>query len=120
MRKCGLALLALLVVYPLHAANPTWVQYAPGGTLIARTILPAGSTCPSMNGTAMTVRGATTDVTVCEAVVPAGPPGGAISGVALPLKTVAKTPVRIAVFGDTGCRVKCSSSGSRSRRRRRC
>jgi len=111
MQKVGWLFLALLVVCPLHAANPTWVQYGPGGTLIARTILPANSTCPSMNGTAMTVRGATTDVTVCEAVVPAGTKSASIGGVALPLKHLGKTPKRIAVVGDTGCRVKCSSSG---------
>src|SRR5438067_1732351 len=63
MRKYGWLLLSLLVVCPLGAANPTWVQYAPGGQLIARTILPANSTCPSMNGVAMTPRGATADVT---------------------------------------------------------
>ncbi|HKS24727.1 MAG TPA: metallophosphoesterase [Thermoanaerobaculia bacterium] len=111
MPKYGSLLLALLVVCPLRAANPTWVQYAPGGTLIARTILPANATCPAMNGTAMTVRGATTDVTVCEAVVPAGTTSASINGVALPLKNLGKTPKRIAVVGDTGCRVKCSSSG---------
>src|ERR1043166_3750380 len=110
MQRYGWVLLTLLVVCPLRAANPTWVQYAPGGTLIARTILPANSTCPSMSGTATTVRGATTDVTVCEAVVPAGTTTASINGVALPLKNVGKTPKRIAVVGDTGCRVKCSSS----------
>ena len=111
MQKTGWLFLALLVVCPLHAANPTWVQYAPGGTLIARTILPANSTCPSMSGTAMTVRGATADVTVCEAVVPSGTASASINGVALPLKHLGKTPKRIAVVGDTGCRVKCSASG---------
>ncbi len=110
MRKCGWLFLSLLVVCPLFAANPTWVEYAPGGKLIARTILPANSTCPAMNNVAMTPRGPTTDVTVCEAVVPAGTTSASINGVALPLGKVGKTPKRIAVVGDTGCRVKCSES----------
>ena len=106
MPKYGWLLLSLLVVCPLRAANPTWVQYAPGGKLIARTILPANATCPKN----MTPRGAATDVTVCEMVIPAGTTSASINGVALPLQRIGKTPKRIAVVGDTGCRVKCSGT----------
>jgi len=99
----------LRVVCRLYAANPTWVQYGPGGALIARTILPASSTCPKMGSVAMTARGSASVVTVCEAVVPAGTTSATINGVALPLANVGKTPQKIAVIGDTGCRIKCSN-----------
>lgn len=86
-----------------------WVELGPQGVL-ARAITSTPS-CPvlTLDGAkqAMAVRSAAsgTDfpVTVCEGKIPAATKHASIAGHALPLLT--GTPRRIAVVGDTGCRL---------------
>jgi len=88
-----------------------WVQHAPGG-LEARAITDAAACPPArLDGTeaAMTVRaepGEGYPVRVCALPIPAGTRTAAIADVPLALPMAA--PRRIAVIGDTGCRLKGS------------
>lgn len=89
---------------------------------VARTVLAAGQSCPSvaLDGAAypMTVRKpapaqvAAFPVTVCEALVPAGTTQARINGqqLALPPKVIHT----IAGIGDTGCRIKNAHGGAPS------
>src|SRR5262249_24830062 len=85
-----------------------WVELGPGGTPIARVT--TGGACPPValprGAAAMSVRAhasAAFAVEVCEATVPAGAPSATVAGVRLPLPD--RPLRRIAVVGDTGCRV---------------
>lgn len=87
---------------------PSWLEFGPDGLLMARTL--TDSSCPSLNldgrDVPMLTRG-TTDadfpVLACEAVVPFGVADASINDVALPLPKGRLE--RIAVIGDTGCRL---------------
>jgi hypothetical protein len=87
---------------------PAWVQFGPDGLLAARA-LTAGE-CPDLDidrrPVPMQPRGAPdTDfpVIACEAIVPFGTLTASVRDVALPLPS---GPIeRIAVIGDTGCRL---------------
>jgi hypothetical protein len=84
-----------------------------GGGAIARAILSDAATCP-----AITIGGGTQPmrirarpdtafmVLVCEAAIPAGATAAAIEGRALPVPKPKLSA--IAVFGDTGCRLKAA------------
>src|ERR1019366_5681145 len=97
-------------------AQPTvesaWVELGAEGKIIARAVT-MQSRCPKIKiaGTGsrrMAVRAASTPpdyaVLSCEAVIPAGARSAAIAG--QPLTLPKKEPRTIAVFGDTGCRLK--------------
>lgn len=94
--------------------------------LIARAVLPNGLGCPQLDATvksskgakkvrvAMTARragGTTQDafraLLVCEARVPKGATSASVAGRAIPA-AIPTTVDRIAVFGDSGCRLKGS------------
>ena len=108
----GLSLSLALAASAFSAARSEtyfWVQHAPGG-LEARAVTDQ-STCPQarIDGAraAMKMRAAPGrhfPVRVCSLPVPAGATSADISGV--PLALPAKELRRIAVIGDTGCRMK--------------
>ncbi len=87
----------------------TWVELGPGGAVIARVIAERTS-CPSvvLNGQAqpMQVRAAPSTayaVLLCELTLPPGTTSASVEGQALPLPP--RSPQRIVVVGDTGCRI---------------
>jgi predicted phosphodiesterase len=94
---------------PEHAPDPVaWTQLGPDGVLIARALAPAA--CPSITidgvETAMAERaGPTAEFpgVVCEAAIPPGVGHAAVGGQPVPL--LPDDVARIAVLGDTGCRV---------------
>ncbi len=88
---------------------PTWIAIGPSDTIIARAV--RSSTCPqitidgstgSMDIRALPVEGHPN--VVCESTVPAGSTQVSIDGQFMPLPV--DDPQRIAVLGDTGCRLK--------------
>ncbi len=94
---------------PLYA----WVQLGPGDNAQARALVPAGAACPDLaiDGQAqrMQVRApadpaGSFSVTSCQAAVPRAAGSLRIGAQPLPLPSAA--PRRIAVIGDTGCRIK--------------
>lgn len=109
--------LALLVPAAAIGAGPAWLQHAPNGVLMARAVVDSG-TCPSVTiGTAATpmmLRADNSDsysIRVCEAVIPPESESASIEGVVLPVADARQPPRRIAIVGDTGCRVKCRGPG---------
>src|SRR5258708_2808442 len=89
-----------------------------GAGPIARAILSDAATCPATatgEGPHRRRMRARPDgafpVLVCEAAIPAGPAAAAIEGRALPLPKP-KLSV-IAVFGDTGCRLKAAKPSAK-------
>ncbi|HXP29483.1 MAG TPA: metallophosphoesterase [Stellaceae bacterium] len=110
---CGLiALLGLLSMPAIAAAEATaarWVQYAADGKLEAR-IAVAVPACPPITidgyDRPMHERAAADDdfpLRICSAQIPEGAHRLAVLGETLP--TAKAVPMRIAVFGDSGCRV---------------
>jgi predicted phosphodiesterase len=102
------------------AADPVWLELAPGNRVLARTV--ASAACPSitLDGKvfAMTPRlaadspGKATPPNqrlVCETEV-TGAGAVAINGIALRMPP--KNPQRIVVLGDTGCRIKVESDAA--------
>ena len=90
------------------ALPPAWLEFGPEGRLFARVI--AAGDCPALviDGidVVMTRRAPASDafpVVACEATIPFGARAASILNQALPLPD---GPIRrIAVIGDTGCRV---------------
>lgn len=87
-----------------------WVEIGPGGTAVARVVTTA-ALCPpiAIDGRSqpMVVRAAPDPpdfaVLICEAALPAEARRAAVEGQPLPL--LRGDPKRIAVLGDTGCRL---------------
>jgi hypothetical protein len=95
-------------VASLGPLPPAWLEFGPGGQLLARVIV-AGN-CPDIafddRVTSMRPRTSGTPafpVITCEAVVPFGVDSAAIGDQSLPVPDAPFT--RIAVIGDTGCRL---------------
>src|SRR5215207_3699098 len=88
---------------------PVWTQVGPEGALVARTLVP--DVCPpiTLDGSSQPMpprvgpNGADFPETVCEAPIPAGTGSAAIDG--QPLALLPTQLARIAVIGDTGCRI---------------
>lgn len=87
---------------------PAWLEFGPGGQLIARVI--AVETCPDIaidsTASVMQPRALPTPefpVISCEATIPFGATSASINGQVLPLPH--GQIERIAVIGDTGCRI---------------
>lgn len=112
-----LALLALLAWTSTAAAGPAplyaWVQIGPDDRAQARAIMAGTASCPGIeiDGRVQAMRlrapaqaGGAFAVTSCQAALPAGARSARIGGQVLPLPHPA--PRRIAVIGDTGCRIK--------------
>lgn len=92
---------------------PSWVQLGPNDVILARAV--RAETCPqiTIDGVAhdMDLRAAPTAEhpnVVCEATVPPASVSVAIEGTALPMPVA--DPQRIALIGDTGCRMKAPDS----------
>ncbi|HEV8680044.1 MAG TPA: metallophosphoesterase, partial [Stellaceae bacterium] len=89
---------------------PAWVELGADAALSVRAVVAPEAPCPPVTaddaGIAAIVRGvpdAAFPVRVCEARVPTTTARLAVGGVALPV--LAPAVRRIAVFGDTGCRL---------------
>lgn len=88
---------------------PSWVEIGPSNMIIARSVRP--ESCPVITidgaGGSMNIRALPTDNhpnIVCETTVPSGASTVSIDGKVMPLPD--PDPQRIAVIGDTGCRLK--------------
>ncbi|GIW11433.1 MAG: hypothetical protein KatS3mg061_2490 [Dehalococcoidia bacterium] len=120
MRRLLLPALLALLSFPIPPAQaqpappdwapPPYLLLGPGGQPIARVITTA-ETCPPAflagMSVPMRVRAAPSPafpVLTCELPVPPSTFAVTINGVTLPLPTA--TPQRIAVIGDTGCRLR--------------
>jgi hypothetical protein len=105
-----LAVLAGCSDAPPASRDYAWLELGPGGERIARLITTA-ETCPPIEvdgqKTAMQVRALPSPpdfpVLTCEAVVAPDAHDASVTGMVLPLPR--ETVERIAVIGDTGCRV---------------
>jgi hypothetical protein len=93
------------------APTAVWVQWAADGAPHVRAIVPAGALCPSLTAggttTPLAVRAPALpgfDDVVCDLALPANASGARVGGVALP--AIPRAPKLIALFGDTGCRLK--------------
>jgi calcineurin-like phosphoesterase family protein len=110
------AFLAVLATSSGWAAElpAPWVELGADGALSIRAVVAPGNACPPVtaDGAAVTMlpRGAPDGafaVQVCEARAPAATARLAVGGAALP--TVPATVRRIAVLGDTGCRIEAKA-----------
>jgi hypothetical protein len=113
--KRGRLIAGLFTFFAASAAWATelpapWVELGADGTLSVRAAAPPGGACPpvSADGAAVAaVPRAAPDgafpIQVCEARVPAATTRLAVAGLALP--TLPASVRRIAVIGDTGCRL---------------
>jgi Calcineurin-like phosphoesterase len=93
----------------------TWIEAAPGGRTLVRTLTGANN-CPALTvagvaGPTVLRAGGTKEFPqlTCEREVPSGVPIS-LAGRSLPI--FPKSPRRIVVIGDTGCRIKKSKQGS--------
>jgi len=105
------------------ADHPVWLELAPGGHVLARAVVEAS--CPTIEvdrkTSAMTPRSASDAASagappashrlVCEKDV-TGATAVAVAGTIL--KMPVKSPKRIVVIGDTGCRIKVQSGAADS------
>ncbi|MBA3450738.1 MAG: metallophosphoesterase [Chloroflexia bacterium] len=87
---------------------PAWLEFGPGGTLIARVIV--NGACPEivLDDLSVTMSASATPteafpVIACEATIPFGVEVATVAGQTLPLPSARLR--RIAVIGDTGCRL---------------
>src|SRR5471032_108291 len=112
--RASILFCAVLVAFSSIASAESyhWLQYGPDG-LEARAITDQAA-CPAaeIDGvqSVMNVRAAPGEqypVTVCALPIPAGAKSAAIANV--PLSVPSSEPKRIAVIGDTGCRLKGST-----------
>ncbi|HEY7215227.1 MAG TPA: metallophosphoesterase [Thermoanaerobaculia bacterium] len=103
-----------------RAEMRTWVEMGSQGAIARAVLTSSGASCPDLmvDGAPqpMTTRSAPQscfDVLVCEAPIPAGASDVSVGATRLPLPP--KDLKRIAVIGDTGCRLKgkkCTSNAA--------
>jgi hypothetical protein len=113
----GIASLCLVTTgsRAVAAERVTWVELGPGGAVIARTIAEASKVCPNIvldgRSVPMQSRGTipATFPLLCEASIPPGARSASIDRQPLALPRASLR--RIAVIGDTGCRVRIRSEG---------
>lgn len=112
MSKIALAALAAVLAHA-QVISTAWVELGEGGQTIARVVVNAVNApadCPSVEADsktiAMTPRLPVPDGfrPVCEAAIPPGTSAARLNGQTLALPH--GEPSRIAVIGDTGCRIK--------------
>jgi predicted phosphodiesterase len=114
LHRSFVALAALLIAVSTAAAAADlparWVELAANGELSVRAVIVPGAACPSISADGVTLvasrRGASDPnfpIEVCEARAPATTARLAVGGV--PVPTLPAMARRIAVFGDTGCRL---------------
>jgi len=105
---CVLVVLAPVTVRA-QLLSPVWVELGEDGAMLARVVVLSSRDCPSLS-----IDGASRGMEarspaprgfrpVCEAMIPAGARLATVNGRALPLAKA--DPSRVAVFGDTGCRI---------------
>ena len=98
----------------------TWVEIGPEGAVARAIVTDPKASCPDVEiendavsrNYAMQVRSDRQpgfDVLVCEAILPQGIRSASIAGIPLPLPP--QELKKIAVIGDTGCRIKCDDDG---------
>jgi len=105
------AVLLFLFLIPACAQTltPVWVELAPEGATLARVIIETGARCPDLradgHALAMQVRQPVPEgfKPACQATIPAGTRSLRWGRKKLKLP---RTPDRVMVIGDTGCRVK--------------
>ena len=107
------ALLGIGIAAPAVSAAELpapWVELAADGALSVRAVVAQGNPCPLVSADGASVaaapRAAPADafpIEICEAQVPAATVRLTVGGVMLP--TLPATVRRIAIFGDTGCRL---------------
>ena len=110
-RLCLVVVLLAASARAIAADNPQpWVEIGADGALSVRIAVAPGIACPAVTAdgaaVAMPSRGAPNaafPMRICEAIVPAATAVLSLDGTALP--TLAPTVRRIAVIGDTGCRI---------------
>jgi calcineurin-like phosphoesterase family protein len=95
----------------------TWVEMGPAGALARAIVSTPGAGCPQLaaggKSIPMSARAepsADFAVLVCEAAIPPDAREARIGGTALPLPP--RQIRKVAVLGDTGCRIKCNSAGA--------
>lgn len=96
---------------PVQTLAGPWVELGPDGTLAVRVVVPSGvAACPEIIADGVPIeakeRGAADGdfpVTVCAGTVPQKTARLSVGGVEMP--TVPAAVNRIAVIGDTGCRI---------------
>ncbi len=109
--SCAALLVCLAAGAPCSAQllSPAWIELGEDGAAFARVVVSAASECPSIRiddaNSAMTLRSPVPPgfAPACEASIPAGAKNASVNGQALALPKA--DPTRIAVIGDTGCRV---------------
>jgi hypothetical protein len=90
--------------------SPVWVEVGEGGKTIARVVVTSATDCPTLraddSSLPMSLRRPVPSGLrpACEAAIPPGVKSASVNGQQLALPT--PNPSRIAVIGDTGCRVK--------------
>jgi hypothetical protein len=94
---------------------PAWLEFGPDGRLAARVIVDGACPLIMLDGleAVMMPRATSSDafpVVACEATVPFGVAAASIGGQALPIPDAPYA--RIAVIGDTGCRLDVWPGGS--------
>ena len=119
--RTALCIWLLALAVSASAQNPMWLEFAPGGRVLARAVVE--TSCPqiAMDGKVSTMAPRSAP----DARAPNGPPAGqrlvcekdvtgaaklAIAGTAM--KMPPKNPRRIVVIGDTGCRIKAPLTGA--------
>ena len=109
MRKILLLALAPAILSG-QLLTPVWVEVGEGGRTIARVVAASASDCPTLrvddSSLPMSLRRPVPSGLrpACEAAIPPGVKFASINGQQLALAR--PNPSRIAVIGDTGCRVK--------------
>lgn len=115
MRNLIAVALALLSL-SAYAHDPAWVTYGPAGP-VARTIVAGAAECPhiTIDGArhrmrTRTLPGKNYPVTACEHLIPPGAREATIGEQRLPVHKLGRA-TKIAILGDTGCRMALSHSG---------
>jgi Calcineurin-like phosphoesterase len=110
MSKLVPVLLAAALTASGQLLSTAWVELGEGGRTITRVVVNTTADCPSVeaDGTRLTMTPRSPVPQgfrpVCEAVVPAGTRAARVMGQTLALPH--GEPSKIAVIGDTGCRIK--------------
>jgi hypothetical protein len=98
----------------------TWVEIGPEGGVARAIVTDPAASCPAIEIENVAVsraypmqvrsdRQTGFEVLVCEATLPQGARSASIAGIRLPLPP--QELKKIAVIGDTGCRIKCNDKG---------
>lgn len=113
MTECTLLFaLVFLAAFPLLCGplTPAWVQAGPDGARIVRIVMDSGDDCPAVQIGDVSLPMSFREPVpysfrpACELTLPADAAAASVNGQELAIP--AADPARIAVIGDTGCRIK--------------